>query len=68
MANMIETAHENFRLATAIILVPAMRATGFRFSKDYRRGATYFHRAVYAMVDTVAANIKAGLNRDQFKI
>lgn len=48
------------RTALAAVLVPALRLTGFRFSKDYRHGTTRFHRAVYACVDTVSANVKAG--------
>jgi hypothetical protein len=36
-------------------------ATGFRFSKHYRWGVSRFHRAVYAMVDTVRANQIAGM-------
>jgi hypothetical protein len=48
------------RTATAIAIIPIMRLTGFRFSKDYRHGTTFWHRAVYATVDTVGANIRAG--------
>lgn len=44
---------------TATLIVPIMKLTGFRFSKDYRWGTTMFHRIVYRMVDTVGANIKA---------
>lgn len=49
------------RTITAAILVPAMKVTGFRFSKDYRWGTTLRHRVVFGLVDTVAANLKAGL-------
>lgn len=49
------------RKITAAAIVPVLKLTGFRFSKDYRHGTTRFHRAVYAMVDTVGANISAGL-------
>ena len=42
------------------LLAPILYVTGFRFSKDYRHGTTVFHRAVYATIDTVGANIKAG--------
>ena len=45
---------------TALILAPAMRLTGFRFSKHYRWRTTWWHRAVYAAVDTVGANLRAG--------
>ena len=48
------------RNLTAQILAPIMKATGFRFSKDYRWGVTRFHRAVFAMVNTVQANALAG--------
>lgn len=47
------------RSITALILAPAMRVTGFRFSRDYRHGTTVFHAAVYELVDTTTANIKA---------
>ena len=42
-------------------LVPVMKVTGFRFSKNYRWGTTLYHRIIYAMIDTVGANIRAGL-------
>ena len=47
------------RDTNAKLLVPVLRWTGFRFSKDYRQGTTRFHRAVYAIVNTVGANIAA---------
>lgn len=42
----------------------ALKATGcgFRFSKDYRWGTTVWHRIVYRCVDTVGANLTAGLD------
>jgi hypothetical protein len=49
------------RTLNAIILTPAMKLTGFRFSKLYRRGDTKFHQIVFACVDTVGANIRAGI-------
>lgn len=49
------------RKLTAYIIAPIMRAAGFRFSKSYRHGETMYHRAVYRIVDTVRANINAGL-------
>ena len=42
-------------------LTPFLRLTGFRFSKEYRHGTTRWHRFVYRHVDTVGANIRAGL-------
>ena len=47
------------RRTNALILAPAMRITGFRFHSDYRHEVTAFHAIVYALVDTVGANIKA---------
>ena len=47
------------RFITAKAIAPIMYWTGFRFSKDYRHGATVFHRAVYALVSTPTANITA---------
>jgi formylmethanofuran dehydrogenase subunit B len=49
------------RTITAVILAPIMKLTGFRFSKDYRRGTSRYHRTVYTLVDTVGANLRAGL-------
>jgi hypothetical protein len=46
---------------TAALIVPVLKVTGFRFSKDYRWGTTKFHRAVYALTNTVAANHMAGI-------
>lgn len=43
------------------ILVAAMKATGFRFSKHYRWGTTPFKAFIYRHVDTVDANLRAGL-------
>ncbi len=43
----------------AHLIAPALAATGFRFSKDYRWGTTSFHRAVYGLVDTISANRSA---------
>lgn len=48
------------RYLIAALIAPVMRLTGFYFSKDYRHGSTRFHRAVYACVDTVEANHRAG--------
>lgn len=47
------------RTLNAIILTPIMKLTGFRFSRAYRRGDTRFHSFIYALVDTVGANIYA---------
>ena len=47
------------RTTSAIILTPVMKLTGFRFSRAYRRGDTRFHSFIYALVDTVGANIYA---------
>ena len=44
------------RITTAYLIAPIMRLTGFRFSTDYRHGATRYHRVIYAMVSTVRAN------------
>ncbi len=52
---------QTIRLTAAYVISPALMLTGFRFSKDYRWGVSRFHRAVYATVDTVAANHIAGL-------
>jgi hypothetical protein len=49
------------RKLAAALLAPAMKLTGFRFSKDYRHGLTLFHRVVYYCVDTIGANMKAGM-------
>ena len=54
-------ATQTIRNATAHIIAPVLMLTGFRFSKDYRWGVSRFHRAVYALVDTVGANHMAGL-------
>lgn len=49
------------RKTTAALLVPMMKITGFRFSKDYRHEITAYHSMVYRFVDTVGANLKAGI-------
>lgn len=55
----MKTAAKTFRKISAVAIAPLMRATGFRFSRDYRHGTTRFHAAVYALVDTVRANARA---------
>lgn len=55
----MENIYYNLRIATAYMIAPILRMTGFRFSKDYRHGATAFHRAVYAVISTPTANILA---------
>ena len=52
------------RRAAGRALAPILRFTGYRFSKDFRHGATLAHRVVYALVDTVGANHAAGLQFD----
>lgn len=53
---MPDTTRMIVRHLAARALAPLMRATGFRFSKNYRHGSTRFHRAVYALCSTVEAN------------
>ena len=61
--NILRTANMKnlIRTISAIILTPVMKLTGFRFSRSYRRGDTRFHSFIYAVVDTVGANIRAGI-------
>ena len=40
----------------ASLIAPAMRVTGFRFSKEYRHAQTGFKAFVYKNVNTIAAN------------
>ena len=47
------------RTITATLIAPVLHLTGFRFSKDYRHETTRFHAAVYAVISTPIANIKA---------
>ena len=52
----------NIRTASAIILAPLLKATGYRFSKSWRHGDTVIKSFVYEhMLDTVIANQRAGL-------
>jgi hypothetical protein len=46
----------DMRLIAAYAVAPVLAATGFRFSKEYRWGTTAAKRAVYRLLDTVAAN------------
>ena len=45
----------------AIIITPVLKLTGFRFSKEYRHAERGFKAFVYRNVNTVQANLKAGL-------
>ena len=53
----------NIRKINGLLLVPVMKVTGFRFSRDFRMQSEYptWRGFVYRWVDTVGANIKAGL-------
>ena len=59
----LEKACTRLRMMNAAMVSPILRLTGYRFSKNFRRGVTRWHRAVYACVDTVQANIWAGLDK-----
>lgn len=43
------------------LMVPVMKLTGFRFSKQYRRAESGFKAFVYRNINTVEANLRAGL-------
>ena len=61
---MIEAINEgslNMRTITAALCVPFMKVTGFRFSKEYRKASDGWRLFVFTYVDTVQANIWAGL-------
>jgi len=58
----LEKAYTRFRMMTAAMVSPILRLTGYRFSKNFRRGVTWRHRAVYCVIDTVHANFYAGMN------
>jgi len=60
----LQVATMRLRMFTAALIVPVLKITGYRFSKNFRHGVTYGHRAVYAMVDTVHANLWAGMQPD----
>jgi hypothetical protein len=47
------------RQIIGLVISPILRATGFRFSKDYRHGVTLYHAFIYRWVDTVGANLRA---------
>lgn len=47
------------RRIAAHVITPILALTGFRFSRDYRHGTTFFKHLVYCLVDTVSANINA---------
>ena len=49
------------RTFTAYLIATVLKITGFRFGKAYRHGASAYHRAVYALVNTVTANHIAGV-------
>ena len=52
---------QTMRKLTALILVPFMKVTGFRFSKEYRHAIDGWKLFVFIHVDTVQANLWAGL-------
>ena len=47
------------RCINSAVVGMLMRFGSFRFSREYRHGATRFKRIVYGMVNTVAANYVA---------
>ena len=44
---------------TQFLIIPVLKITGYRFSKNFRHEITFFHSLVYNSVDTVGANIGA---------
>ena len=58
----LEKAYTRFRMMTAAMVSPILRLTGYRFSKNFRRGVTWRHWAVYCVIDTVHANFCAGMD------
>jgi hypothetical protein len=48
------------REMVARMIAPAMRWTGFRFTKEYRQADFGVKAFIYEHVDTVLANYKAG--------
>lgn len=60
MVNIL-TVEGIMRDGMAAILVPMMKLTGFRFSKEYRWGVTPWKAFVYRHVNTVQANLNAEL-------
>ena len=50
---------EHVRNINATLIAPVLKITGFRFSKDYRQGATIRHQLVHMLVNTVQANTRA---------
>jgi hypothetical protein len=50
------------RTINAKLLILPMKATGFRFSREYRHAKSGWKATVYRYVDTVGANLGAGLN------
>ena len=49
------------RTFLAALLVPVMKLTGFRFSKEYRPAISGWKLFVFIHVNTVKANLWAGL-------
>ena len=49
------------RNMNASLIAPLLKVTGYRFSKDYRNGTSLHHKLVYKLINTVMANLKAGL-------
>lgn len=49
------------RTFLAALLVPVMKLTGFRFSKEYRHATCGWKAVVYTHVNTIQANLWAGL-------
>jgi len=61
MNRMIESVQQTIREINGLVVTPILYVTGYRFSKDYRYGTMAMPRLVYALVDTVGANLRAGL-------
>ena len=65
---MLERMQAKAGLVTAAMLVPILKVTGYRFSKRFRHGDTLWHRVVYSAVDTVQANLWAGMELQTEKL
>ncbi len=59
MIERIELLYYPVRIWLSVLVGRCMRRSTFRFSREYRWGVTWYHRAVYATICTFLSNVVA---------
>lgn len=59
--NRAEWARSDWRDKIALLIVPVMIVTGFRFSKSFRHAETGWRKNIYNTINVVLANVRSDM-------